>query len=76
MQAKEDEWRSELEANIESKDARSRMIQREREAMVKRSKESALTIRRIREELRLNQSMNDLDKLSQQSLLENRLLRY
>jgi len=35
MQAKEREWRASVEASIELKDARSRMIQREREAAKK-----------------------------------------
>ena len=35
MQEKERQWRARVEASIESKDARSRMIQREREAAKK-----------------------------------------
>jgi len=36
MLERENEWRAELEASIQSKDARSKLIQEEKEQMIKR----------------------------------------
>lgn len=63
MLAKENEWRAELEAAIQSKDERSRLIQEEKMRMIQKSRDVALISRRIRDELGLNQSATDLDLL-------------
>jgi hypothetical protein len=73
MQAQEDEWKATVKAAIISKDARSRMIQMEKDAAIKKSREMADVTRRMRDELRLNTSMNDLDQLSKHVELEYRV---
>jgi hypothetical protein len=73
MQAQEDEWKATVKAAIISKDARSRMVQMEKDAAIKKSREMANVTRRMRDELRLNTSMNDLDQLSKHVELENRM---
>jgi hypothetical protein len=62
MHEREKEWKASVEASIQSKEARSRMLQQERETAKKQARQHALMTRQMREELRLNSSITESDR--------------
>jgi hypothetical protein len=71
---RERQWKNEMEASLEQKQARIAALQDERDRMILESRALAGASQKLRQQIKTNYSMNDLDQLSRQADLENRLL--
>ncbi|ELT94223.1 hypothetical protein CAPTEDRAFT_21848 [Capitella teleta] len=71
--SQDEDYRAELEASLAMKEARANALIAERDRIIQDSRAMSAASQRLRDEVRHHFSMNDLDQLNKQALMEARL---